>query len=283
VAQALAARLASVAQTGQATSQNTAAQGGNYGGLSAAVGGAAGLKGGEAQSAISGNTQAALSKIAGQRTGVLGARGEAFLKNLMDLRTGEFNKVATEKGLDIKVSSAAQSAADRAAARAVTRHGQNLSAADRKANRDLANKKFGSAQEKDAYERAHHLGPYKPAKTPTTKSALNPKQQLDQVNKIQSLPQLIKTYQGTTTKDATTGKPRPLTQDEIYSGLIQKGYPLWMIHAAQDLRLNGGLSQANVHVLHEHGVHKIPASWLKPSGRLTKTQQQGISGATGGF
>jgi hypothetical protein len=178
-------------------------------------------------------------------------------------------KSATALKLSSSLQSAASDAALKAAALGETQARDQTSAANQaanqagaRANRRLAKKKFASAEAKDAYQKAHHLGPYKVSapKTPKTPKPTSGPGSLAQgqenqiIDKLTTLPGLLGTYLKQVGKPDPKTK-QPVTQDQIYAGLEAKGYPLWMIHAAQDIRLKGGLSSANQKVLQAHGVH----------------------------
>lgn len=73
----------------------------------------------------------------------------------------------------------AKTAAQQAAARlAETKRRDRAAARARKQTQKLEGKKFKSAQAKDAYERAHGLGPYKPSRPAKSPSAYTPKDTL---------------------------------------------------------------------------------------------------------
>lgn len=180
-----------------------------------------------------------------------------IVKARQDLTDKERTFMLEQAGFGLKQNAAALSAAN---TESLIR--------SRKQNASLQKKKFRSAAEKDAYERAHHLGPYKLPKTPAAKKpkkGLGSNTSAQEGKLVDSIDQAIhyarKYMSG---KDVTQKQVRQWLLEGVNSQKGAKGSPAyakWIVNAAMDVAYLKKLSRPNVAELHRRGVHVKNRGW----------------------
>lgn len=146
------------------------------------------------------------------------------------------------------------------------------------------------ASGKDAYQRAHGLGPYKPSATPkggagkkpTTGigSLTGPAEQkiVDQVSSAMDQIKALQTLKVNGKSPSSTDIRKLLAGGGTWpKGMPRKSFNADFINAAYDVLTQGYLSNPNIAVLHARGIH-IPPKWLKPKGTPAAPNFQGVSG-----
>jgi hypothetical protein len=179
-------------------------------------------------------TQQALTPMETNLTNEQAKKAAAFGTNLQALRQQQFNNLVAQSGLNIKqqqiTSTASTATANRQAAN--TRAANSLAQQKMESDRtyQLDKDKFGAAQAKDRYQKAHGLGPYAPPKssssagsTGTAAKPMTPAQQRsveNQIARIQARFQwLYSHFQGigANSSDAQQQALRAMTTGQIWA------------------------------------------------------------------
>lgn len=256
----LAAQRANGATTGQAFQSAGAIKGAAGESLQNEIGASRDLQGGETQRQLTNRLAATLAGIGSKKADIEGQRGGLELQNLLKLRQSGFDNLATLRGLNIKGEQIAQDAAqsERNAQLAVARI--NETSAHNKTtekisggNLALSQAKFASATEKDAYQRLHNLGPYKPPASP--KGAKEPQASLNVKRQIGNA---MSSYQ----RYLAAGHSLPW----IAQHARKQNVPPDVLNAAADLANFGYILPAHQRILERAGV-RIPADWKKRGGQ----------------
>lgn len=175
---------------------------------------------------------------------------------------------------------------DRARIRATNRKNRQ-SQRDRDEDQALAGKKFDSEQEKDAYQRKHHLGPYKRPAKPGP-GGLTPAQQRAEKERIGKVRQKSKEalsrirdarndWESLVGSKVTTGKKdkdgneltRPITPKDIRSELRKRGFSSDEIHLMLMIRAGKKFGPDEIEMAHALGM-RIPRKYLPSNNRPSK-------------
>lgn len=269
-------------------------------------------QGGSYASLLAGRGADANTYLAGRGATAVGQKTQYGLNEQQNEQALQRQYGTTKSATALKLSSQLQSAATDAALKqvalgqtatrdATSAAAQKSTAADRAANRALANKKFSSSQAKDAYMRAHNLGPYKPA-SPKAKGGFTPQQVSAVSNKaidgINQARQIIKKY--STFTDAQLRQAFAngyyTTQTDVIDPLTLKPtgakktsrVPIPKlaadyVNSALDIERLGGLGAVNVGRLHARHVkigNRLPVGVTRG---VRKTNPGGDVQSGGGY
>lgn len=239
-----------------------ALQGGSQEALVNAIASAGQLKGGETQTQLVAGEQNALGQIAAQRAAEAAKRGPTQTKYVTDLRQSAFENLITQQGLKIKNKQLAQDAAtsEQNYALAVQRalEGQRHDKAGEtisQQNADTSAARFASQEEKDAYQRLHQLGPYKPARAPG--------ESVTSHNLKRGIGNVLDTYSSFLAPGKLDSKGHHYTLAKIDAKLQAKGVAPDVLAAGRDLAQFGYVTPATIKQLKIAGVTNIPSSWAK--------------------
>jgi hypothetical protein len=235
-------------------------QSGNYAGLQASIQGSSALRGGEAQTSLLNRLANQQATLRQQKADLSSQRGAAKEKNLLDLRQQGFENAVTVQGLGIKredlaAQTANQQAQIDAADRKQTAAEKHNAALEAIANRnaDTSAGRLATAQEQDAYKRAHHLGPYK---LPTTKKGKQPA--AVRATKIKGRTQI---------GQARLAYTRSGGNYDAYLKNAPKDFPLPVLHAGYELAHQGYIGPNTIRGLKALGI-TVPSAWTrKPKAR----------------
>jgi hypothetical protein len=199
-----------------------------------------------------------------QRQDVASSRGAETVKQLLGLRQGEFNNLATGAGLQLKASDIAQQAAQ---ARSVARLGEaklteqakrdHLAHLDRRYQAALAHGDRAGAlalkREISDYQKAHGLGPFKPGSSGSGGKGGGKNEAQGAVKTRANIFNAISL----------------LNQGHSPKYLTQQGVSPIVLQAAQDVHQTGKLEPDTVHMLRSLGVH-VPSEWLPERSHIPK-------------
>jgi hypothetical protein len=205
-----------------------------------------------------------LAKLRSQRQDVASSRGAETVKQLLGLRQGEFNNLATGAGLQLKASDIAQQAAQ---ARSVARLGEaklteqakrdHLAHLDRRYQAALAHGDRAGAlalkREISDYQKAHGLGPFKPGSSGSGGKGGGKNEAQGAVKTRANIFNAISL----------------LNQGHSPKYLTQQGVSPIVLQAAQDVHQTGKLEPDTVHMLRSLGVH-VPSEWLPERSHIPK-------------
>jgi len=263
LAKEIAAQRALAATNAQTSQTYGAQQGANFEGLTANQIGTGALRGQERLGEIGNATLAATAEARGRKADLLASRGSLFTKNLGALRDSERNYKLAVDTLGANVQNNLLDAASQRASLKQQAHQFNIQQALRDQQFQLDYSKYGLDIARDNYQRAHGLGPYKPAAG--LRRTLNPNQQNAAFGDIDSATTAIRQL-----------RDQGLGTSAIRQALANGYYPLYgkdangrrtmrtlsvprvgdkaLVNAAMDLAILGYLSPANVKSLHRYGL-----------------------------
>lgn len=271
-------------------------------GEGAAIGAAqaSNLRGGEMMQSLADRYAQQVGDIQANKRQITDGRGDALLKNLLDLRQQGFDNGVTLEGLGIKRQDLQNSlAATTARVDETNRHNKAMESTAQRAARladsrfQLDRDKYGASTAKDRYQKRHGLGPYKAGGaggagknglTPTQRDARRQKSndfwqsRVPDANTV--LDQAKGALPGVNVERKKSGQP-PLGWNDATARqvLMQKGYHSWEVDAIFDLRHGGVLSPKTLKVLKSRHIH-IPGKNRPAKGPAGKAG--GIAGLIAG-
>jgi len=298
----IAAQRGNAAQGAQAFQSYGATQGANYGQLGASGLQTGAMRGIENLGNLASQFAATHQKLAGQQSTIEQQRPALLEQEIGKLRDSEFNKIATGQTLGLKEATLQQTAADKAASRQVTLHGQTLSHQDRVAKQqaDAQAKKDATSLSRAQFIAkyghspeyvASHPGVVKPSgKKPTVGlGSLTSNEENKLVGQVGEAQSWVKRL-------SAQGKTPDQIQQLLQTGLSATSstgasvhipkFDKRLISAAIDLNSVGALTPASVKALHSLGIHINNAGFPVQSakairGGKTKVNGQGIAGVLG--
>ena len=287
----IAAQQGNAAQQGQAYRSFGAAQGGNWQGLTAGEQGVGASRATDALQQLS-NAFAQANAAPEQKIADLQAsRGDLQAKNIGALRDSERNYGISTATLGLNTQKLAETTANDTANRQLSAQKFNIDTAMKDRQFQLDTQKYGQTVARDNYQRAHGLGPYKPAaasrgtgtKGLTTTQMNNAFGQIDQARSaINAIRQQVPSMTTQQVRQALTngyfignvnGRPTRLSVPKINGG----GYGNFA-NSAMDLAYNGYLSPANVNALHQSGLLIHGRYQLTPPRTVAPAQGLGLTG-----
>lgn len=265
IADELAALRARAGADTQAAGTAGALTGANYASLSNTNRESLQLRGQEQQGEVANRLANDLAEIRAKRADLGQQKGAERTKQLLGLRQSGFENLVTARGLGLKQ---AQLQADidqqrTATALAKRKQGQAENAnafnqANTAADNARADRSLRTTEARDAYQREHRVGPYKPASKPAgaKESATAQKLKIGVENAAADFKQLLNG------KDA---KGRTRTVPRVQEILRKRGAPPIVILAAGDLAQFGYVTPAHLKSLRIAGI-QIPKAWRRPRG-----------------
>lgn len=233
---------------------------------------------------ISAQTQNAQSQrdVAGQRGAFEQTQIQQGIQSERDYGLGLQHQAAENAAFGLDVQQEQNKVkTDRQKIRATNRKNRQ-SQRDRDEDQALAGKKFDSQEEKDAYQRKHHLGPYK--RPAVTKDGLTPAQQRAEEKRIEGVRTKSKEalsrlddakldWESLVGSKVTTGKKkkdkdgnsvdetRPITPKDIRVELRRRGFSAGEIHLMLMIRAGKKFGPKEVEQAHALGI-RIPRKYL---------------------
>jgi hypothetical protein len=196
---------------------------------------------------------------AGQKLADLATQTGAYKQSYKaDAIDAERKNVLENAAFGLKSDKAATTSAVKVAAQRTSAHDKAQNRKIKRSSLSLAQRKEQDAKDKDAYQRKHGLGPYKPGGSKAGKKGASsfgtPQQQRSTVSEVNKVVGLIKS------SPKVDDQGHPLTdqviRQHLLSGANPTGSPIdrRIVNIAFDLARKGGLSAPNVKSTHQLGV-----------------------------